>query len=243
MAISSLLDIAWDHAYWTEGPEFTATPLTGSSGRFSGVSSRGGEAHVSSWPDEVGTADASTAAGTANQPFYTSSSADLNGKPTVFLKSTEGIDRHLRASFSTLTPPLDIVVIGRCNALGGFYFFDNSTSARFRFGTLTTGGADVINKWVLDFGGTTRYGSASDTTGHLFRIRADISDSLFVDEVSDIAANAGASTLDGLTFFDTFGLSGPLKGEIAFIGVKDTVLTSTEISDLHSYAQSHYGTP
>lgn len=241
MAISSLLDIAWDHAYWTEGPEFVAAAPSSSGGLRVGVMSldAGGETKISLWPDEVGTADA-TQASSASQPYYSPSSATLNGKPVVHGLSTDSIDRNLAASFSSISLPYDVVVIGRMYVTSAMYFYGGST----RFGAIVQSG-DPAPRWNIDTGNgfPTPFGSFADTTAHLFRIRAQAgADALWVDEVSDISASAGNASITDLMLLNTPTNSGALKGEVAFYGVKAGGLSAGDASDLHTYCQSHYGT-
>lgn len=251
MSISSILDLlalSWSHAYCTEGPAFGSDAVFGSSGGglVTGyMTLNSGETTISLWPDEIGSDDL-TQATPADQPLFVTSSADFNGKPVVQVPGT-GTARFLRNTLAvSMGSDFEVVVVGRLIIASGLNLFaGNGTNIAI---TTTSGPAWML---VNHSGGGNATGGPTDTTAHDFRGVWQIpgnpfSDSaeLFVDEVSDAFMQAAFLGHDSLTGI-TIGSSSTAAGiEVAFVGVAaQSALSAGDRSDIHSFAQSHFGSP
>jgi hypothetical protein len=255
VAISSLLDIAWTHAYWTEGPEFVASaPAAGSSGdsfRIGAISLNAPSSpsvYLDTWPDEVGTDDLTQATST-KRPQYIASDAGLNNKPVVHFERWPTVNRSwLKVQFAaSMSPIIDTVLIGRLwNHTGNGTFLDGyAVRHRFYYQTSSTPDVYAINPESSGFSAN-RTGGVLDTSAHLWRYRMKSGDQLVAVDGTTVINNNAANphpTLDGLTIGDTFGETGAADTlDLVFVGLYSGELTSTQLSDLRSYCQTAYGT-
>jgi hypothetical protein len=218
------LTLAWAHAYWAEGPAMAALGYADTN-------------FVPTWPDEVGSADLVNTEGNTSRPTFMEFTPGLNNKPA--LSVTSGA-RYLSVGGLSYSQPFEMVVVCRPSSLatGGRRLFSGSGSNGIRL---------LDGSWNI-FWGTSITGSAADTNGHLLRLRTNASgttDHLYVDETLDISSNAGANSLSALGVFQvtSSGTSATFLGEIAFAGVASTPLSTSELNDLHTWAQNHYSTP
>lgn len=262
MSISSLLDIAWDHAFWTEGPQFTALGLSNG-------------ASVSSWPDEIDVSTPAaggwrtgfinmkppvaghtgvflTQATGSKQPSYVSSDASFNNKPVV---SFDGTDDYLHGLWaSTLARPNHIVCVGRYRSMAGSSIIgmwggSEPASSSRHWGRVNSGRTQY--EYYSGNSGVTSGLPTPDTNAHMF----------IQKQASFDGTGYDANRVDGTTATDTTNhgvddSKGAMLGainnnsassfgpvDVAFWAIKDTILTSTEVSDILAYCQSHYSTP
>lgn len=220
------LSISWTHAYWTEGAEFEALGYTNG-------------ATINPWPDEVSTAD--LAQGTAgNRPTLVTAEATFNNKDVVRF---DGSNDYMSVDWADLSQPNEYVFVAklRSTSLSNQVLCDGLSSGRQQIERV--GGA-APSTWQL-FAGATLTGGSADTNLHLWRaIFNGGSSALYHDETLEMSGNAGTGAAPGMylcarsTIPDRFGIY-----DIAFCGVKNGALTAGERSDLHAWAQSHYGSP
>lgn len=214
------LGITWTHGYWTSGPEFLALGL-------------GNGASISSWPDEVGTADLAQATG-SRQPTLVSSDTNLGNQPTVHF---DGVDDYLTVTFASLAQPNEIAIVARLIAnSGNDFLFDGAGGSREIIYANSSG------SWVYDAGASVGGGTVN-TTKHLFRaVFNGASSNLRIDEVSILSGNPGATALAGATLAAAPDPSNYGQWNIAFVGIADSALTAQNRTDLHTWAQTVYGT-
>lgn len=131
--------------WWAEGAEFKALGLANG-------------AAVTSWPDEIGTLNATEA---ASGPTFVAEDAGLNDRPSVAIP---GVSEFLRTATFSSVSTWQVIDVGYINTtltadryLGGF-----SSSGSSGWGS-SSGGA-----WQLK-GGTTLTGGTADNLAHLFR--------------------------------------------------------------------------
>lgn len=250
MTISSPLEIPWAHAYWTEGPLFTALGY-----------SDGGS--VDTFPDEMaapsssfttgmirivppGVAGEDLVQGTAgNKPVFRSSSAGMNSKPII---EFDGSNDYLSKAFASSLSQL-YTVVGIFRVRGGISVADNhfivATNAGAATGTAWHIGWSTFQRWYFlgNSGGAT--GTAYDTTKHLFRREVNnFADKLWIDESLNInsSANIGTNLLSGLSIGAGGNGAAAVQVDFAFVAVIGRSLTGTEASDLHSWSTGYYGT-
>lgn len=214
----SPLDVGWEHVYWTEGPEFQALGLADG-------------ATVTTWPDEVSTADLTN--GNASQrPTYVASDATF-GAPVVRF---DGSDDDLHVDWPDISQPFEIVMVARFRALGSDWLFSAAPS--------------MSGASIRDSGGAWRFGVSAtlnggtvNTTKHLHRAVVNgASSSFLVDEVSILSGDVGAGSQTGLTLARSSSGLGPAQLDVAFFGIVSGALTAQERSDLHAWSQATYGT-
>ena len=254
MAISSPLDITWDHAYWVEGPEFTA--LYGASGTGGGLTvgymslnAGTSSSTIDTWPDEVGTLDA-TQATAANKPTYDPAGISAwNNQPYVDFPAAAGgggtNGTGLRtATFTSSVQPNEIVVIARQTAT-------QATAGELVWGVNSVGSqshmiqANDATHWRMYAGGTgITTGAILDTNAHVFDGQFNTTSSAFViDGTTQASGDAGGNGFARLSI-GMDGLGAVIAPQIVFVGVKlGALLTAGNRSDLVAYSQSKYGTP
>ena len=252
MSISSPLEVDWAHAYWAEGPQFTAL----------GVANGGA---VTTWPDEMETpgsgglvvgfmsltlttpavvGDDLTQATAGNKPTYRSNSAAFNSKPIV---EFDGTTDYLTTTWTTGIPfPYTVWAVVRNRTLDGNFrlFWADNPSTSNDHGV----GVNSANDWLVVGNNGAQTGGAANTNAHALRMNALAGANmiLLVDEVTKCggAANVQAnSAMDGLTLGARSDPTVHSFLDVAFLGVMDRTLTAGEISDLDALASSYWGTP
>lgn len=251
-----MLDIGWTHAYWTEGPKFTALSY-----------SDGGA--VSLWPDEIGAlrglvvgtmslgggsagVDAVQATG-SKQPLHRASSASFNSKPIVEFNGTDHylvtpiLPTELTAYLPPLDQPFQAVIIARTRSLtmSNQFFVSHRETAD----SSELVGTSTLDKWRFlgNNGGADSAGNAN-TNAHLFRREVNNgADKLYVDETLTLDAtgmNIGVGKGTGVSMAARGdGAVGTYaRLDLAFVGFIPT-LTAGEKVDIRSYSTSHFGTP
>lgn len=125
-SFNPVLDITWVGAWWAGGPEFRALGLADG-------------AAVTTFPDEVGTADMTrSAAG----PTFVASSSSLGNRPAV---ATDGLTvLRTAASAVTVTRPYSVFWLGRSTA---------TTDSTVYVGGQTSGAAMAVMAGVGALGG------------------------------------------------------------------------------------------
>lgn len=260
MAISSPLDITWSHAYWVEGPEFLA--LYGGSPGAAAATSRVGMVavqaatgipdgtRIDTWPDEVGTLDATQGTST-NEPTYHTAAASLNGKPYIDFPDSDQVGAPdnavgLRtASFTGVNQPNEIVVIARQTAtptIGGHFFWGLTGASQSHM--ISSKDAD---QWrAYDGSQNADTGTILDTNAHVFDAIFDYPTivDLRIDGTSQATfVPAFQHSLDRFSI-GMDGIGGNIYPYIVFVGVKlGAKLSAGDRSDLVSWSSGYYGTP
>lgn len=220
------LSIAWDHAYWTEGAEFVALGLADA-------------AAVGTWPDEVATSDLAQATA-GNKPTYRASSASLGSRPVV---EFDGVSDYMQVDFTDLTQPNEYVIVARLRSVPGASANALLTDGFNGTGRHLLGYVGASGAWRI-FAGTSLDGGTADLVKHLFRGEFNTTSSkLFVDEVQQgSTGDAGSHACSGLTLGANNAGATPGAYDVAFVGISTSLLTAQNRTDLHSWAQSLYGT-
>ena len=223
------LSIAWDHAWWAEDPAWTP-PADGGA--------------VSSWRDAGVQAKNATATG-ANQPTYRASYAGLSNRRAI---EFDGVDDFLDTAATTArTQPNHVVVIGYMSptAVDAATPIDSSvTSTRHLMRPRYTATqvqmyAGISREFVappLPFGSPfIQIGLFSGATSEC-RLNSIVYNAAAVGDV-------GTHSIQNPRIGAGFGAGGTghWKGALAFVGIKDTALTATEISNLEAWARAIYG--
>lgn len=256
MAITSPLDVAWDHAYWVEGSEFKALYPSAGTGRFSGVSSRAqpATARVGTWPDEVGTLDAVQATANNKPTFYSAGISAWNNQPYMDFPDSDAAGAPdnavgLRtAAFTSSAQPNEIVVIARVTSLpsstGQFLWDPNGAlDGDHLIGTADATHWRIYAGFPLDPGNLT-----ADTSAHVF-------DTVFNHGSSSLTVDGTASTGGAIPGYagdrgfkqmsiGSDGGGSTIFPQIVFVGIKlGAQLSAGDRADLLAFAQAHYGTP
>lgn len=223
---------SWAHAYWTQGPEFSALALTNG-------------ANVTTWPDEIGTADLT---GVTNYPSYQATGL-LNSKPAVRWPDTT-TERILRNSGGAVhTQPYSMVWIMQLTT--------NSVGARFietaglTGNRLLVGAVSGNNTLFIYCGGGISDISVSPKVWTDKHVLAVVFDNASTDIDID-STDFNPSTPIGTGGSSSIALGGEIgnatantrfRGDIVFFATKSGALTGGEMSALLAASQSHYGTP
>lgn len=224
MAIDPL-SIGWAHAYWAEGPEFTALGLADG-------------AQVSSWPDEIGTSNLAQATA-ADRPLYRATRADFCNKPVIdFVDDGDRMD----VTWSSLAQPNEVVLIARKKSVQSGVethtrvWMDSPSGNRHYLQSDQT-------TYSMFAGGSFVSGGTPDNELHFFDMLFDGASSfLAIDSVQVGTGNPGSQAMAGLRVSLNQASSTVQNPnlDVAFIGVKDTALTSQERADLYAWFLEHY---
>lgn len=215
--------VSWAHAWYVEGTEFTALALAD-------------EAAVSSWPDEVGTADLAQATGSL-QPLYDTVATNLNSQPGIKFDAT---DDYMKVTWSTVAQPYSIVVVAAMLRTGGARFLVSGDDATREHEISKTS----TPNWRIR-AGTDVVGGTPDTSKHLFTGYFNgASTVLEVDGTSVASGSAGAESSGGLVVnarYDFVG-SSIANAHVAFIGFFSggDVRTDSGWSSFEAWAASKY---
>lgn len=252
-SISDLLALGWAHAYCTEGPRFTALSYS------DGVS-------VSAWPDEMASAGTSgltvgwmslsggvgdttgdlAQATSGKRPVYRASSASMNSKPIVEFDGTD--DNLVSSAWTTaLSMPNYIYVVARLRTLTGSAVRILS-SCHITQNNAHKFGWTSLAIYRIGGGNGSATGGTANTNAHAFRYVVNESThwKLYVDEslIIDDTSNLGVETASGLSLGGDNSASPVFApADVAFWGIKDTALSAGDITDLDSFATTHWGTP
>lgn len=188
------------------------------------------------WPDEVGTADANASPSGAT---WTASDANFNSQPVAYLPNGCLFDSPLYAS--AFAQPGETVVIARNH--------DDTVAKGRVFAGLSLwqigrGTGTNSTKWRF-FGGVTKDTAAIfDTGAHVFDGQWNSASSVFaVDGTTQASGSAGTNTYTRTRIGQGSGAQVLETITVVFYGVKDSLLTAGERSDLLAWSQSHYATP
>lgn len=221
-AFSPISGVAWDRAYWAEGAEFIAKGYADG-------------ATVTNWPDEIGTADLTTLAGTA---IYRSSGTGWSLPCVDF----DGVDDMLQCTF-TLGLPNTVLVIATWDSVAS----NNRYLIEGKDGTHRRLIRSILAGTTWDhYAGVAASGGTATTGKHAHRskIVSGTSDSLHVDGVSITTATAGDQTMTGMTVGGPFDATAnaSFDGRVVFIGVYPGDLTADGgYAALQSWATTKYG--
>ena len=221
-------DIAWDYLYWASGSEFQALGL-----------SDGGE--VTSWPDEVGSADLS-----GGGVQYRASVAALNSKPAV---QGDGTVNTLEASSLTLTYPFTVIAV-MTKPTGNFKnwmamedagsahiqcLYSTNTGVGWYGGDFPGGGTDNAASGNFDSEVLVEFDFYGDgTTPNVINVNnADTGSS---------TDNAGGSPDQLHLFANEVAGNDFDQGHIAFFGIKaNGVLSASDKGSIRTWASDFYG--
>lgn len=222
------LDIAWTHLWWSEGSEMAALGYTNG-------------AAVSSWPDEIGTAD--LGAGAASSPTYTAASAAFENLPAVDFTTGQDL---ITGAFTAIPPPWEIVAVYRQKAIITFTQKANFRASEVAIGQ--GGGGAPVHRFERNAWGGLDVGAMS-TVGSVVRATSAAGASISYTFTRNTTV-AGPSAL-GPTFNmtslrvndTTFFGDGRASLEVVLIGIKSSAMTSTEWEDFRDWATDRYLTP
>jgi len=211
-----IANVAWSHAYWTQGPEFIALGLANG-------------AAVSSWPDEVGTLNLAQA-DAGKRPDYRSAYAALNSKPAV--ESTAASNDFIGATHSAVVQPFTVVIVAKFNAVNGvFADFGGGWGPQWQTSWKAYGGSTIIS------------GGTADLAKHLFVLVFNgASTKIIVDGVTVVTASAGTGSRSAMGIFNLAN-SFATSAAAAFFATADSILGATDLANLLAWSRSYYGTP
>lgn len=215
------LTIGWAHAYWAEGPEFVALGLSNG-------------AAVGTWPDEIGTLDA-TQGTAASKPTY-SATGGPNSRPTL---TFDGGDVLRTIGVGAHALPVSLVLIWKWSGSGHTRCVTLSSS-NIQFG----GGITGDNQFELFAGTGLKTVSARDTNHHLHVGVVNGSSSVLEMDGIATSGNAGSAAPNSGDVFAIGSDNGFtfLTGQIAFFGYAyGDVRTDPKWAAFKAWVTSHYG--
>lgn len=217
------LSITWAHAWWAEDPGWT-NPGDGNA--------------VSSWRNDGSQATAATSSGT-NRPTFRSSYANLNSKPAVeFDGSNDYLDTSGAADMSQ---PNHVYIVGYASSSSGTpTVFDNGTVGSKRHLLRVRSGSTLQMFAGASVTAGTAIGPASFQVAALFNTT---SSAIRANGQSATGLSVGSHVLGDPRLGASESVGTPFAGALAFVGVKDSALTTQELNDLDAWAVSHYGVP
>ena len=195
---------------------------------------------VGTWPDSSGNSRDATQATAANQPAYRSAHTPLGGQPAV--EAADG-DFMKTAAFTALTQPNTIVAVCVLPATTATTLHDGIASGNRNLHYGVAQGGDDPRYSLFAGSANARSPVATDNTKRLVVSEYNGSSSrIILDGTAYSPGDPGSHSLTGLTVFSYFDGSNAKGLTIAFLGLADGLLTSTQLSDLHGWAQGKYGT-
>jgi hypothetical protein len=216
-AFNPLTDVAWDHAYWAEGPEYVAL------GYGNGVESV-------NWPDEIGTADLPRGGGGTGALY--SATGGANSKPALNFATS----RWHQTGVLSWAAPWSWVVIGKHGGTNSTRIISGqhanpSFSQIYRDGSGNFG--FYMNGEVAD--------GAADTNNHMFLAYCPASGSRVLG-VDGAESSGGTSGLT-LTVLNTSGGNAEYGNcVLSFVGVKlADVRSDSGWAGFNSWCESYYG--
>jgi hypothetical protein len=228
-AAFSPLQLGFNHLYWAEGPEFVAQ----------GIADGG---TVQTWPDEIGTANA-TQATSARRPLYRTSGTGLS-QPCIDFDG--GDDCFPAVAFSpTFSVPHSVVIIAYNDATNiDDYIIDGMDSGHRRIV-----GLQATSNIFRHYAGAS--GTAGPPTGHVTvakrgfvsKIVSGSSDILKIDGNVWSTVNAGDQAFNGISIGGAYdGLGAEFDGRIALVGTYDgDVETAPKWAQFAEWAWAKYG--
>lgn len=213
------LTVGWAHAYWAEGPEFVALGLSNG-------------AAVTTWPDEIGTADLSQATST-KQPAY-QATAGAGGQPAV---KADGGDVLHSATITTITQPFTLVCILTGEDNDSVPIAGDDGSLRFLYGAGT--------RWAIYFGNYLQSATTADFgSAHLMVVLASGGSSqIEKDGTALVTGNAGTGTATSVTLFG--GGNTPVNPSVAALSFgaiySGDARTDPKWTQFKAWVTSHYG--
>ena len=220
----SPLQVGWTHAYWAEGPEFVALGL-----------SDGGA--VGTWPDEIGTLDATQ--GTAGaKPTYRATTGP-NSKPTV---QFDGGD-HLATSALTQAQPLTMVFIASADSSVNTKYY--AGNAAITIGVGYNNAPPVLRQLSMFAGAGVTGNSAASTDNNPHMMRAYFNGASSVNDLDGTTATVNPGTNDFSSSALHLGAVGgvaQLVGKMAFFAVFNGDVTGdAKWAQFKTWVTAHYG--
>lgn len=199
-------------------------------------------AAVSSWADGSGNGRDLSQATASAQPTYRASHVALNNKPAVEGDGSDVLSST--ATFTTLNVPYTVVVIGHATVINSAETFAAGTDTAFNHTTAQVA-VNGSGSFVL-YNGSVLAGPVADTSAHLFIAECDTASGGYLE--IDGTTTAGSTGDRKINRFGLFAVpnttaSGFGQVAIAFAGLYNGTLSSTERADLLAWAQTTYGTP
>lgn len=212
------LSIPWIDAYWTEGPIFKALGLTD------------GES-MTVWPTETGTgADQDKQLGTLN--YRATGHASFGNKPAI--QNTGSSCFGIGAA--SISQPWTVVCVAYTTGGTSAHWGGCQSSSASDSGLTRTG-------FGLGAGGLSH---STLSAAHIVAgLANNTSSEVWIDGSVDASGGTGGTNAvaQRFSFARSVAGAGPFTGYFAFQGYLDRALTAQEKTDLHSWSQSHYGTP
>lgn len=214
-----LTAITWNHAYYTDGPEFKAL----------GLSNAG---NVTTWPDEISTADATYAG--SNIEYLTANSR-LNYQSSVGVKS--GTQGSFTASVS-IAATYYIFIIANVP--------DTADTNTLAVWGLSDGIRVASDQFQYNMNGGSITGQNNDGLAHMIYVQGSGATSQL--HIDGNVTNASAGTSTTISSFQILGgLSGVVRSyhpmAISFVGITRTAPSAAQRADFRGWAQIKYGTP
>lgn len=228
------LSIAWNHVFWAEDPGWTPKPVDG--------------ANVTSWRNAAAPSFPLVSAGPPH-PVFQAANANLGGRPSI--KIGYGSAGMHTSGAATTAQPSTVVAV---------FFLDTGTNDRCLFDGFVLG-----NRWfwrmreanthqaVYAGGADVQFGSALPTAAAYFACITfnGAATAGFINGNAPITAPSSPGTVAlgdvAISTQDASAASqtaGGMDGNMAFLGFKGGGgLTPTDITNLQSWAKTHYNLP
>lgn len=190
---------------------------------------------VAQWDDASGNSRHFTQTDATKQPLFRSSVAALNNRAAVHFDGTNDV---MDGAFASMSQPWSAFAVVNLTKTASSTVFDVGGGSTTR-GLQTTSGS----VWQLSYGITVSTGMAATTGGHvLYTVANGTSSFLDLNGTSSALLDAGTSAANS----PRLGARGtgpfePLGGHIAFLGIKNSALSSTDLADLEAWASDYYG--
>lgn len=185
---------------------------------------------LSQWTDGSAAANHFLQTVAGSRPLYVADDGD--GMPAVDFEGS----RYLTATFTKMTQPLTIFVVGRIALSTWNYLFDSNSGERVAIGRHAGSNA-------MTFIAGNDIGVAGVDAGwHTFTAVHNWSTSFDqrIDGVSISTSDTGGNGLDSCNLGANFGESEQLDGAIRAFIVYDALLTSGQITDVEAYLDAQW---
>lgn len=213
------LSIGWVHVFWAEDPGWSH-PADGGA--------------VTSWRNAANTAYP-LAGQSGSEPTYRASYTNLAGRPALDFDGANDLLYNLTTP--TLEQPNHYFVVGWSDPTsGGFPTLVDGEASR---NLLRVKSGTTLQMYA---GASAAFGTAVSGAFQIAALFAGASSTCRVNGQSYTGVDTGGLALTGLRVGGDAG-GNVHKGGLAFVGIKDTALTTQELEDLSAWATSTYGVP